>query len=313
MKRRILVTGGAGFIGSAIAAKLAADPDNLVVIVDNLYTGSLKKLPKSNHDNTKFIKADVNDFRDISSIFNAYRFDYVFHYAALVGVKRTLEHPVMVLNDIIGIKNILNLSKNTGVKRVYYSSSSEVYGEPVEFPQNEHTTPLNSRLPYAIVKNVGEAYLRAYRQEYNLEFTIFRFFNTYGATQSKDFVMAKFLNAALGNKDITIYGDGTQTRTFCYIDDNIDACLNAFYNNKMINEVVNVGTDKEITILDLASKIIEITRSKSKIVHLPALKEGDMTRRCPDNSKMKELLNRPLTTLEDGIRLLIETRQLIES
>src|SRR5688572_4176457 len=313
MKQRILVTGGAGFIGSGIAAKLAMDPDNYVVIVDNLHTGALQKIPVSQHHNIKFIKADVNDFLDISSIFNAYKFDFVFHFAALVGVKRTLEYPVMVLNDITGIKNILNLSKNTGVKRVYFSSSSEVYGEPVEFPQNEHTTPLNSRLPYAIVKNVGEAYLRAYKQEFDLEFTIFRFFNTYGPKQSKDFVMSKFLHAALNNKDITIYGDGNQTRTFCYIDDNVDACLSAYYNNKMINDVVNIGTDDEITILDLAKKIVDATGSKSKIVHLAALKEGDMTRRCPDNSKMKQLLNRPLTPLMEGIKMLIQSKQLIVS
>jgi UDP-glucose 4-epimerase len=213
------------------------------------------------------------------------------------------------LNDITGIKNVLNLSKNTGVKRVFFSSSSEVYGEPVEFPQNEHTTPLNSRLPYAIVKNVGEAYLRSYKQEYDLDFTIFRFFNTYGPQQSNDFVMSKFITAALSNTDITIYGDGSQTRTFCYIDDNVDACLSAFYNNKVLNDVVNIGTDDEITILDLARQIIDITDSSSKIVFLPALKEGDMTRRCPDNSKMKELLSRPLTPLEDGVRKLIDYRK----
>ncbi len=313
MKQKILVTGGAGFIGSGIAAKLALDPSNFVVIIDNLHTGSLEKLPTSQHNNIKFIKANVNDFTDISSILNSYRFDYVFHFAALVGVKRTLEFPVMVLNDITGIRNILNLSKNTGVKRVYFSSSSEVYGEPVEFPQNEHTTPLNSRLPYAIVKNVGEAYLRAYKQEYDLDFTIFRFFNTYGPKQSKDFVMSKFLYAALHNKDITIYGDGLQTRTFCYIDDNVDACLSAFYNSKMINDVVNIGTDHEISILELAHRMIAVTGSKSKIVHLPALKEGDMTRRCPDNSKMKELLNRPLTPLEEGIQKLMESKHLVKS
>lgn len=308
-QRSILVTGGAGFIGSAIAQKLADDAANYVVVVDNLHTGSIQKLPVSRYGNVKFIKANVNDFKDISSIFNAYRFEYVFHYAALVGVKRTLENPVMVLNDITGIKNVLNLSKNTGVKRVFFSSSSEVYGEPVEFPQNEHTTPLNSRLPYAIVKNVGEAYLRSYKQEYDLDFTIFRFFNTYGPQQSSDFVMSRFINAALTNAEITIYGDGSQTRTFCYIDDNVDACLNAFYNNKVLNDVVNIGTDNEITILDLARRIIDITGSTSKIVFLPALKEGDMTRRCPDNSRMKELLNRPLTTLDDGIRRLIEYRK----
>lgn len=308
-QRSILVTGGAGFVGSAIAQKLADDAANYVVVVDNLHTGSIQKLPVSKYGNVKFIKANVNDFKDISSIFNAYRFEYVFHYAALVGVKRTLENPVMVLNDITGIKNVLNLSKNTGVKRVFFSSSSEVYGEPVEFPQNEHTTPLNSRLPYAIVKNVGEAYLRSFKQEYDLDFTIFRFFNTYGPQQSSDFVMSRFINAALTNSDITIYGDGSQTRTFCYIDDNVDACLSAFYNNKVLNDVVNIGTDNEITILDLARRIIDITSSSSQIVFLPALKEGDMTRRCPDNSRMKELLDRPLTSLDEGIRRLIDYRK----
>ena len=103
----------------------------------------------------------------------------------------------MVLEDIQGIKNVLDLCKSTGVKRVFYSSSSEVYGEPVELPQHEHTTPLNSRLPYAIVKNVGEAFCRSYQQEFGLEYTIFRFFNTYGPKQSTDFVMSKFLKKPL--------------------------------------------------------------------------------------------------------------------
>jgi len=309
----ILVTGGAGFVGSALAEKLASNPQNHVVIVDNLITGSLKKLPHPIHNNIKFIKCDVNDFKDISSVFYAYRFDYVFHYAALVGVKRTLSHPVMVLNDITGISNILNLSKNTGVKRVYYSSSSEVYGEPVEFPQNEHTTPLNSRLPYAIVKNVGEAYLRSFYKEYELEFTIFRFFNTYGPKQSKDFVMSRFISLALQNEPITIYGDGAQTRTFCYIDDNIDACLNAFYQNKFVNDVVNVGGKDEVSILELAEAVISVTNSKSSLKYLPPLEEGDMTRRQPDTTKMEELLGRPVTPFEEGIRLVIEKGQFVSA
>jgi UDP-glucuronate decarboxylase len=312
METKILVTGGAGFIGSCLAEKLAENKNNFVVVVDNMHTGTHSKLPKSSYKNVRVIKADVNYFKDISSIFFAHQFDFVFHYAALVGVKRTLANPAAVLRDLEGIKNILNLSKNTGVKRMYYSSSSEVYGEPVEFPQNEHTTPLNSRLPYAIVKNVGEAYLRAYKQEFDLDFTIYRFFNTYGPKQSNDFVMSRFLHAALHNKDITIYGDGMQTRTFCYIDDNVDATVNAFYQNKFVNDVVNIGSDDEMTILDLAKKIIKITRSKSKLLHLPALKEGDMTRRCPDVSKMKKLLNRKMTTLDEGIGKLIKSFRHVE-
>ena len=114
----------------------------------------------------------------------------------MVGVKRTLENPLKVLEDIKGIQSVLHLAKNTGVKRVFFASSSEVYGEPVEFPQNEFTTPLNSKLPYAIVKNVGEAFLKSYYLEHGLNYTIFRFFNTYGPKQSTDFVMSKFLRAA---------------------------------------------------------------------------------------------------------------------
>ncbi len=301
MKRKILITGGAGNIGGSLARRLVADSENEIVIVDNLLTGSLEKLPDNNFLNWKFIKADVNNFNDISTIMTSNRFDYVFHYAAVVGVKRTLDNPKMVLDDIEGIRNILDLSKNTGVRRVFFSSSSEVYGEPVELPQREDTTPLNSRLPYAIVKNVGEAFFKSYHQEYGLDYTIFRFFNTYGPLQSTDFVISRFLDQALKNENITIYGDGSQTRTFCYIDDNLDTIQKMLYENLAVNEVLNIGSDVVMTVLELAQKIIELTNSKSKIIYLPPLKEGDMTRRQPDIARMKQILERPLTPLEDGI------------
>src|SRR5688572_5932652 len=301
---KVLITGGAGFIPSSLAERLLLSDKYFVVLVDNLLTGDVRKVPI--HPNCKFIKCDVNNYNDIAAIMTSFQFDYVFHYAAVVGVKRTLENPVMVLNDIEGIRNILNLCKNTGVRRVFFSSSSEVYGEPVSLPQHEETTPLNSRLPYAVVKNVGEAFFRSYQQEYGLDFTIFRFFNTYGPRQSEDFVLPRFLNAALNGKDITIYGDGSQTRTFCYVDDNIDTTLNTLNNDCCINDTVNVGNDQEVTILQLAQLIINATDSSSKIIHLPPLKEGDMTRRQPDISKMKEILGRPLVSLEEGISKLLQ-------
>ncbi|MCQ2375808.1 MAG: NAD-dependent epimerase/dehydratase family protein [Salinivirgaceae bacterium] len=303
---RILVTGGAGFIGSALAEKLISNKDNYVVIVDNLSTGHIKKLPQLPKDNWRFIKADVNNYREMLPIMTTYQFDYVFHFAAVVGVLRTQEHPVQVLDDINGIKNILSLSKCTTVKRVFFSSSSEIYGDPAEFPQNVYTTPLNSRLPYAIVKNVGEAFMRSYKQEFDLDYTIFRFFNTYGPKQSRDFVMSKFMLAAMQNRDITIYGDGMQTRTFCYIDDNIDTCLTAFYENKVVNQVINIGGNREITIKELAEIIVRLTNSKSKIIYVDPLKEGDMRRRKPDNSDMKALLGRELIKVEEGIQKILE-------
>lgn len=304
---KILITGGAGFIGSAMARKLAEFPGDEIVIADNLLTGVRENIPSSPFGNIRFVKCDVNDFNDISGIFYAEKFDYVFHYAAMVGVKRTLQNPVSVLTDIDGIKNILNLSKNTGVKRVFFSSSSEVYGEPFEIPQNENTTPLNSRLPYAIVKNVGEAYLRSYQQEYGLDYTIFRFFNTYGINQSRDFVINKFLDAALNGRALTIYGNGEQTRTFCYIDDNVHACEQIFRQNAFVNDVVNIGSDVETTIIELAQRIIQVTNSSSTIEHLPPLEEGDMLRRRPDNTKMKDFLDRDLLSLSDGLQTIVDS------
>jgi len=302
---KILITGGAGNIGGSLAEKLVENKNYYVVAADNLLTGSLTKLPYPTPDNYKFIKCDVNNYQDISAVMLAYRFDYVFHYAAMVGVKRTLNNPMGVLQDIEGIKHVLSLSKNTSVKRVFFSSSSEVYGEPVEFPQNEQTTPLNSKLPYAIVKNVGEAFFKSYKREYGLDYTIFRFFNTYGPRQSNDFVVTKFIEAAMNNRDITIYGDGFQTRTFCYIDDNIEATTKIFERGDFINEVINIGSSIEITILELANLVIKITGSSSEIIHMEALKEGDMTRRQPDNSKMKQILQRDLVSIEKGIKNII--------
>lgn len=302
-KKNILITGGAGFIPSSLADRLLQNPNYFVVLVDNFLTGKKENIPQ--HENCKFIHGDVNNFDDIAPVFSLYNFDYVFHYAAVVGVKRTLENPIMVLDDIYGIRNILDLSKRTGVTRVFYASSSEVYGEPVHLPQHETITPLNSRLPYAVVKNVGESYFRSYHQEYGLDYTIFRFFNTYGPKQSTDFVMSRFIRLALANQDIPVYGDGSQTRTFCFIEDHLDACIKAMESDVIVNDVANIGNGTIVTISELAETIIRLTKSQSKIVHLPPLEEGDMTRRQPDISKMNELLGKPFTSLEDGIQIIL--------
>jgi UDP-glucuronate decarboxylase len=300
MTQSILVTGGAGNVGSALARGLIKLPHTQVVVADNLTTGTLDKI-KLDAGNFTFVKADVNDFDDIASLFYRFQFTHVFHLAAVVGVQRTLANPLAVLRDITGFENILRLCKNTGVQRVYFASSSEVYGEPFEIPQNENTTPLNSRLPYAVVKNLGEVYLRTYQKEFGLPFTIFRFFNTYGPRQSEDFVLPRFVRAALAGDPITIYGDGLQTRNFCYVDDTVDTCIAAHRTGIVENDVINIGSDREMTIKQLAEMVIDVIGSKSRLKFLPPLAEGDMMRRCPDTTKMKALLNRPLVPLEEGI------------
>ena len=296
-----LITGGAGNLGSALAKRFLNDKNNSVVVTDKFLTGSSNNLPK-NEPRFNFIAADSNSFSEMSSIFQKNSFDYVFHYAAVVGVDRTLNDPIAVLNDIEGIKNILQLSLDYQVKRVFFSSSSEVYGEPVEIPLNETTTPLNSKLPYAIVKNVGEAYFRSFNKVHGLNYTIMRFFNTYGPNQSDDFVIPRFINSAKKDENITINGDGSQTRTFLYIEDNLNFISSIIKNNECINMTVNVGSDEEVSILELAKTIIRLTDSKSKVVHSPALEEGDMTRRKPDITLMKKILNREILSLEEGIK-----------
>jgi len=306
--KSVLITGAAGNIGSALANMLLKKGEYIVVGADDLSTGARDKLPKSSK-RFHFIKADVNDYKELSAIFHANSFNYVFHFAAVVGVQRTLANPLLVLKDIDGIRNILSLSKNCGIKWVYYSSSSEVYGEPVSIPQHENTTPLNSKLPYAIVKNLGEAYFRSYYLEHGLPYTIFRFFNTYGPNQSEDFVVPRFVRAALQNQSISIYGDGSQTRTFCYVDDNTDTVVKCLEQGAFENDVLNIGSDIECRIIDLAKVVIKITESQSEIRYLPPLPEGDMTRRQPDITKMKSLLKRELITVENGIERLIRHYQ----
>lgn len=301
---RILITGGAGFVGSSLAERLLNNPAYHVVLIDNLLTGDIRKIPSN--PRCQFIRCDVNRLTEIAAVMSEQSFDYVFHYAAVVGVARTIENPLMVLNDLEGIKNILSLCRDTGVKRFFYSSSSEVYGEPVELPQHEETTPLNSRLPYAVVKNVGESFCRSYQKEYGLDYTVFRFFNTYGPRQSTDFVISKFIKSAQQNLPITVYGSGQQTRTFCYIDDNTECTVRILEDKLVVNEVINIGSDIDVTILQLAELIIRMTGSNSKIEFLPPLSEGDMTRRQPDSTKMKLILNnKELISLEDGMKRIL--------
>lgn len=304
----VLVTGALGFIPSSLCERLVGDGYQ-VVGVDNFLTGRVENIRAfKDQSNFHFVRGDVNNFDTLNRVFYCYQPDLVFHYAACVGVQRTLANPMMVLEDIHGIEHVLRLSKDYNVERVFFSSSSEVYGEPVEFPQDEQTTPLNSRLPYAVVKNVGEVFVKAFQQTHGLNYTIFRFFNTYGPRQAPDFVVAKFIRQALRGEDITIYGDGSQTRTFCFIADNVRATTRAMHLECAANDVFNIGSENEVSMLELAELIVKKTGASSRIVHLPALSEGDMDRRRPSIERMKSILldGEELVSLEDGIEQTID-------
>ncbi len=301
---RFLITGGAGFIGSHLCETLLKQ-NHEVVCFDNLSTGKIDNIKPFMGERFEFIQGDSNKLRDIKKAFKD--IDYVFHYAATVGVRNTLENPHKVLNDIEGIKNILELSRKHSIKKIVFSSSSEVYGEATQIPESEDKTPLNVQLPYAAVKIISENFFRSYFEQYHLRTTNLRFFNVYGPRQNDHgiygFVVGIFMKQVLADKPPTVFGNGLRTRDFTFIKDNVDASLMCLDNKKSDGESINIGTGRETTILELANEIIKISGKNLKPVFLPDRKKGDMWRRCPDITKMKDILNyTPKISLHEGLK-----------
>lgn len=301
------VTGGAGFIGSHMCEKLL-EKGNFVLCIDNLSTGTIDNIKHLlDNKNFEFLNCDIMKKNIIKKAIDENSIDVVFHYAAVVGVKRTLENPLNVLDvNIKGTKNMLEAS--LGVKKFIFISSSEVYGEPLTIPEKEGDPP-SPKLPYSISKLVGEKYCEAYYREFGLKTTSLRLFNVYGPRQNSTpygFVVSIFINQVLDNKPPTVYGRGKQTRDFTFIEDNINPTLLAAEKNSAINEVINIGTGKSVTILDLANLIIKLAGKKLKPVFTKQGK-GDIIHRCPNITKMKKILGyAPKYTLEEGLKLTID-------
>lgn len=303
--KTVLVTGGAGFLGSHMASRLLSEGSK-VVCFDNLTTGKKTNIEEFlQNPNFTFVEGDANKLEDLALVFREHKVNYVFHYAAKVGVKRTIEQPLDVMRDIDGIRNIMELSRQHNVSKVIFSSSSEVYGEPVEFPEREDGH-LNAKLPYAVVKLVGEKYCELYHKVYGLPTCALRFFNIYGPKQDSSgygFVVGIFLKQALSGQPLSVYGDGTQTRDFVFVDDNINASLIALLNDQTNGEVVNIGTGRPMTVLDLAESVIRISGDdKLRIKFLPERANGEIRHRFPDISKMRKLLQyQPKYSIEKGL------------
>ncbi|MBS3117910.1 NAD-dependent epimerase/dehydratase family protein [Candidatus Woesearchaeota archaeon] len=297
---KTLVTGGAGFVGSHLVDRLANEGHE-VICFDNFITGRKENIKNSK---IKILQGDVNNKEDVRDLFKKHRFDNVFHYAALVGVKRTLETPLDVLGDVEGIKNILEAARKQDVKKVVFSSSSEVYGDPVEIPEKEDGH-LNPKLPYAVVKLIGEKYLEAYHKKYGLNTTSLRFFNVYGPRQDSSdygFVVGIFIKQALKNQPPTIYGDGTQTRDFVFIEDNINATLKTMTSRESNGQSINIGTGMPITIYNLAQKIIKLCGKNIEPVFVNNQRE-DVRHRFPEIKKMIDLLDyKPIFDLDRGLK-----------
>jgi UDP-glucose 4-epimerase len=296
---RVLITGGAGFIGSHLADALIARGDQ-VVALDNFSTGSTSNI-KHITKNLEIIDGDIRNSELINETVKDV--DLIFHMAAALGVKTILESPLeSISTNIAGSEVVLNAAANHK-KRILIASTSEIYGKNPKQPLNESDdrvvgSPQKIRWSYSDAKAIEEAMAFSLNQEKGLKVTTARLFNTVGPRQSSHYgmVVPRFVESALKNQSISIYGDGTQSRVFCHVYDAVEALLALVGTDETINEVYNVGGTGEITIKELASQVIKETKSQSSIEFIPYEKAyapgfEDMQRRVPDISKIKQELN----------------------
>jgi dTDP-glucose 4,6-dehydratase len=297
---RAVVTGGAGFLGSHLTDLLLTHGHE-VVILDNLITGSTENIAHlAGNNKVKFIKQDVSEYLFVDG-----PVDYVFHFASPASPIDFIKFPIPVLKvGALGSHKALGLAKAKGAKFML-ASTSEVYGDPLVHPQPEtywgNVNPIGPRGVYDEAKRYAEALTMAYHNFHGLDTRIVRFFNTYGPRMRLDDgrVVPNFISQALQNQDITIYGNGAQTRSFGYYEDILDAVYRLAVSD--YTEPVNIGTDEERTILEFAEAVIKATRSKSRIVHVDA-NPDDPQRRKPDLTRAKEVLNwQPTTSLDEGL------------
>ena len=301
---KTLVTGGAGFLGSHLCDYLLKN-DYYVICMDNLVTGSLKNLKHIDSTNFSFRKHDITKYIEIER-----DLDFIFHFASPASPVDYLRYPIKTLKvGALGTHNVLGLAKAKKA-RILLASTSEVYGDPEVHPQNEdywgNVNPVGPRGVYDEAKRFAEAMTMAYHKKHNIETRIARIFNTYGTRMRKydGRVIPTFINQALKGEDITVFGDGNQTRSFCHVSDMIEGIYKLMMSDYILP--INLGNPDEMTILELAKYLKKITNSKSKIVFHP-LPENDPKTRKPDISRAKKILEwEPKISFERGIKEFIE-------
>jgi len=301
---RIMVTGAAGFLGSHLCDALLAE-GRAVIGVDSLLTGNLSNLAHLKHE-TKFSFLQ----QDICSPFDPGKIDYIFDFASPASPVDYMEHGIETLQvGSLGVFNLLELAKKHRAT-FFLASTSECYGDPLEHPQREtywgHVNPIGPRSVYDESKRFAEAATTAYRRYHKLDVRIVRIFNTYGPRlQMNDGrVISNFMKQALRGEDLTMYGDGSQTRSFCYVSDEIEGILRLGWSKEQ--EPTNIGNPDEFTILECAKEVLAITKSKSGIKYLP-LPQDDPKQRRPDITKARTLLGwEPKIDLRQGLELSLD-------
>ena len=301
----IFVTGGAGFIGSHLVKRLVEEGHN-VTVLDILLRGN-----KLDHEIQKAVKLHKVDVRDKDKVMKLTRnCDYIFHLAAILGVDVVADHPVETMEvETVGMQNIVEAVLHNGIEKVVYASTSGVYGHSAIEQSVVENIQLDPRTSYAIAKRYNEIYLTALFEEKGMQSISLRFFNVYGINQDTRMVTPRFFEQAMANKNITVYGDGRQTRDFTYIDDTINACVETCKKVKGC-EIFNVANENELTIKDLAEEIVDVTGSNSKItlVEAPGKRyDYEVERRVGNSDKLFKAINyRPKTSLKEGLSVIHE-------
>ena len=308
---KILITGGAGFIGSNLVSRLINE-SNEIIVIDNLSTGTEKNIEEFyNMPNFKFIKYDITD-SSVIDIIKELNVDIIYNFACPASPKYYLSHPIETWeSSVLGVRNLLEAIKNTNIK-LFHSSTSEVYGDAIEYPQNEeyfgNVNPTGVRACYDEGKRAAESLIYDYIRKYNVDVRVARIFNTYGPKMSilDGRIISNFINQALKNENITIYGTGNQTRSFCFIDDTIDFIILLMNSNIKIYKPINVGNTYELSVNAIANIIKEHLNSNSKIIYLSPLSD-DPQKRKPNISRAKELFNwEPKISFEIGLNKTID-------
>lgn len=309
--QKVLVTGGAGFIGSNLVSFLLQNNYEIVVI-DNLITGQIKNIePFLQNKNFKFIEKNLNEI-NLEKELGKNNFDIVFHLASPASPIQYKKNPIETsLVNSYGTYKLLEYIKDNPNTKFLFASTSEVYGDPFIHPQVEeyfgNVNPNGVRSCYDESKRMGESFCMTYFRNFNLDIRIFRIFNTFGPNMEKEDgrVISNFIVQALQNKPITIYGDGNQTRSFCFVDDLIKG-IYLMSQKDIKGKIINLGNPQEMKILEIAEIIKKLTNSNSKI-SFEKITEDDPKKRQPDISKAKALLNwEPVVKLEDGLLKAIE-------
>lgn len=314
--KKALVAGGAGFIGSHLCERLVKDGWQ-VFCIDNLITGSLKNVEDLQRSE-KFIFINVDVIKPLPEKVAQEKFDIVFHLASPASPQDYMRKPIeTILANTQGTHNLLNLCKKTGASFLF-TSTSEVYGDPQIHPQPEdywgNVNPIGPRSPYDESKRLGETFTMLYYRNEGVNARIVRIFNTYGPKMQRGDGRAipTFISQALLGEDITVYGDGSQTRSFCYVADLVEGIIKAATLPATRGRVINLGNTGEFTIVELAQLVKKLTGSKSRLVYKP-LPEDDPTRRRPDIQVAKKLLGwEPKVSLEEGLVQTIEYFKILQ-